>query len=36
MDAAQENDDSTLTAPGTSDIVFRHEFAEWKKFMEKE
>jgi len=27
------NDDGTFSGPGTSDIVFRHEFETWRKFM---
>ncbi len=33
MDAAQKNEDGTFSAPGTSDIVFRHEFETWRRFM---
>ena len=29
----QRNDDGTTQAPGTSDIVFRHEFDAWKNYM---
>ena len=29
----QHNDDGTSRAPGTSDIVFRHEFQAWKNYM---
>lgn len=30
------NDDGTSSGLGTSDIVFRHEFEEWRKFMQVE
>lgn len=33
LHAQQCNEDGSVSAPGTSDIVFRHEFATWKRFM---
>ncbi len=29
----RKNEDGTTQAPGTSDIVFRHEFEAWKRYM---
>lgn len=33
LGGASENADGSRSAPGTSDIVYRHEFATWKRFM---
>lgn len=33
LDNETRNADGSVSAPGTSDIVFRHEFSAWKRFM---
>ena len=33
MDVEDLNDDGTKSAPGTSDLVFRHQFEAWKNYM---
>ncbi len=33
LGSVTENADGSRSAPGTSDIVFRHEFETWKRFM---
>lgn len=33
LDGDIDNDDGTVSAVGTSDIVFRHEFAAWRDYM---
>ncbi|MFT4826554.1 MAG: benzoate/toluate 1,2-dioxygenase alpha subunit [Halioglobus sp.] len=33
MGAEERNDDGTVSAPGTSDLVFRHQFQAWQNYM---
>ncbi|MBI1732782.1 MAG: Rieske 2Fe-2S domain-containing protein [Gammaproteobacteria bacterium] len=36
LDTVTENSEGSRSAPGTSDIVFRHEFAAWKRYLTAE
>ena len=33
MGAEVPNDDGTISAPGTSDLVFRHQFEAWQDYI---